>query len=177
MILFRHADARFPFLFDTPRQRDGRWNRENEGPVQYLADTAYGAWAEYLRHEEITDPADLAGLARALWAVDVDLNTEQVLEPTLHPAVTLGDESTYPACQDEAERLALAGATALKVASAALLPGLAAGHRTSGDRLVDGPGRDGMAYVLFGPRPDVIGWLVVEAGSPPAEVLPRVRHL
>ncbi|MGB7563254.1 MAG: hypothetical protein WBM08_00720 [Prochlorococcaceae cyanobacterium] len=27
------------------------------------------AWAEWLRHEEIKDPADLEGIAASLWAV------------------------------------------------------------------------------------------------------------
>ena len=43
--------------------------------------------------------------------------------------------------------------------------------------LIDGPARDGWAYVLFGSRPDAVGWLVVATGNPPAELLSRVRHL
>jgi hypothetical protein len=31
--------------------------------------------------------------------------------------------------------------------------------------------------VLFGPRRDLIGWQVVEAGRPGPDLLARVRHL
>jgi hypothetical protein len=37
--------------------------------------------------------------------------------------------------------------------------------------------RDGKVIVLFGPRPDLIGWQVVEAGRPDPDSLARVRHL
>ena len=39
----------------------------NEAPVHYFSDTPDGAWAEFLCHEEITDPEDLPGIRRALW--------------------------------------------------------------------------------------------------------------
>ena len=71
MIAFRHCDRRWPFLWESAVQPQARWHGEGEGPVQYLADTPDGAWAEFLRHEEITDEADLAGVSRALWAVSV----------------------------------------------------------------------------------------------------------
>lgn len=177
MVLYRHSDRRFPFLWDAADQPAARWNRAGEGPVQYLADTPYGAWAEFLRHEDITDPADLAGVSRALWAVDVELGAETLAVPAVDPAEATGGLSSYPDCQAEAERLAATGATGLKAVSAALLAGAAAGHHVLDGRLIDGPARDGWAYVLFGSRPDAVGWLVVATGSPPAEVLSRVRHL
>ncbi|HYG63750.1 MAG TPA: hypothetical protein VEL74_14305 [Thermoanaerobaculia bacterium] len=37
--------------------------------------------------------------------------------------------------------------------------------------------RDGEVFVLFGRRPDLVGWPVTLAGSPPEELLERVRHL
>jgi hypothetical protein len=63
---FRHGDPRFPFFWESDRQPEGRWHGSGEGPVQYLADTPDGAWAEFLRHEEITEVADLAGVRRRL---------------------------------------------------------------------------------------------------------------
>ena len=66
MIAFRHCDRRWPFLWESAVQPQARWHGDGEGPVQYLADTPDGAWAEFLRHEEITDEADLAGVSRAL---------------------------------------------------------------------------------------------------------------
>ena len=71
MIGFRHADIRLPFLWEGPDQPPGRWHGEGEGPVHYFADTPDGAWAEFLRHEGITDPDDLDTVRRALWAVEL----------------------------------------------------------------------------------------------------------
>lgn len=175
MILYRHADRRYPFLWQAASQPAARWNRDGDGPVQYLADTPYGAWAEFLRHEEIRDRADLDGVRRALWAVEVDEAAEQLHSPALNPDVLLGGLRCYPDCQAEADRLAAAGATGLKAPSAALLPGGAAGHKVDGG-LCDGPARDGEVVVLFGARHGVVGWPVVTEGFPPVEMLGRVRH-
>lgn len=62
MIVFRQADPRYPFLWDTAAQPPARWHGPGEGPAHYFADTPAGAWAELLRHEEITDPDDAATL-------------------------------------------------------------------------------------------------------------------
>ena len=56
---FRHTDPRFPFLWAGASQPAGRWNRKGE-LTHYFNDTPDGAWAEFLRHEEIDDPEDLA---------------------------------------------------------------------------------------------------------------------
>lgn len=71
MICFRNVDTRWPFLWEDATQPPARWHGVGEGPAQYLADTPDGAWAEFLRHEEIDDPTDLAGVRRHLWAVEV----------------------------------------------------------------------------------------------------------
>ena len=60
MIVYRHTDPRFPFLWESAGQPGSRWNVAGEGPVNTFADTPEGAWAELLRHEEIADPALLA---------------------------------------------------------------------------------------------------------------------
>jgi hypothetical protein len=57
MIHYRHADPRFPFLWES--------NDQPPGPVQYFADTPDGAWAEFLRHEGIRADAELVNLRRA----------------------------------------------------------------------------------------------------------------
>lgn len=174
MIVYRHCDRRFPFLWEDPAQPEGRWHRAGEGPVQYLADTPAGAWAEFLRHEEITEQSDLEGVSRALWAVDVDVTGAECAE--LDPAAMTGDAASYSECQAEAQRLRARGAAGVRAPSAALLPGGAAGERVD-DGLVDGPARDGEVYVLFGARPDALGWPVVLEGTPPATLLHRVRPL
>src|SRR4029450_9712579 len=58
MIVFRQVDARYPFLWDDDRQRAGPWPPD-------------GAWAEFLRHEEITDLQDLPTIRRQMWAVEI----------------------------------------------------------------------------------------------------------
>lgn len=174
MIVFRHCDRRWPFLWESPRQPAGRWHGDGEGPVQYLADTPDGAWAEFLRHEEIMDPVDLTGVERALWCVEVDVGTPA--RPQLDHEVMTGEPSTYPACQQEAGRLRAAAEDALVAPSAALQPHTAGGYRVERGLRAGAP-RDARVYVLFGPRSDAVGWLVVDRGRPPVELLGRVRPL
>ncbi|MEC5180543.1 RES family NAD+ phosphorylase [Arthrobacter sp. CG_A4] len=174
MIAYRQCDSRYPFFWEANNQPEARWHAQGQGPVQYLADTPVGAWAEFLRHEGITEEVDLAGVSRALWAVNVDDDTFET--PDLSENLLFGDEHCYPQCQAEAARLRLRGAMALRAPSAALNPGAANGLLV--DKGVhDGPAADGQVYVLFGRRPRTVGWLIVDHGSPPASVLPRVRHL
>src|SRR5215510_15922260 len=71
MIVFRQTDARYPFLWDDALQPAGRWHAQGDGPAHYFADTPDGAWAEFLRHEEITAPADLATVRRRMWAIEI----------------------------------------------------------------------------------------------------------
>jgi hypothetical protein len=66
VILYRHADPRFPFLWESAEQPAARWHGPGQGPVQYLADTPDGAWAEFLRHEGIREEAELVNVRRAL---------------------------------------------------------------------------------------------------------------
>ncbi len=173
MIVFHHADPRFPFLWEGAGQPPGRWHGAGEGPAQYFADTPHGAWAELLRHEEIRDSEDLAGIRRALWAVEVP--RLPAARPRLADDVLRGDPGSYAECQAEAARLRQRRARGLRAPSAALRPGGAGGWAV--DRgLRPGPRRDGEVYVLFGRRSDLLGWPVVVAGSPPDEVLERVAH-
>lgn len=173
MIVFRHADPRFPFLWETASQPPGRWHGPGEGPVHYFADTPDGAWAELLRHEEIRDPEDLAGIRRALWAVEVPAPPDA--RPDLPEEVLTGGIDSYAECQREAARLRALGSQGLATLSAALLPGGARGWIVN-DGLQEGPPRNGEVYVLFGPRPDLLGWPVTLEGRPPDDLPQRVRH-
>lgn len=170
---FRHCDPRFPFLWQTRAQPGARWHGDGEGPANYFADTPVGAWAEFLRHEAIVDPADLAGVRRSIWAVE--LPATGYATPALPDAVLFGDETSYPACRAEARRLRAAGAERLEVRSAAILPG-AAGGWTADPHLSPAGHRDGRVWVIFG-RCAATGWIAVEGGAPPAMVLPLVRPL
>lgn len=173
MILYRHCDPRFPFLWEQDNQPAARWHGEGEGPVQYLADTPDGAWAEFLRHEEIRTPEDVATIRRALWAVE--LAKVPVEEPRLPLEVLTGDRDSHAACQGEGRRLREAGAEGLLVVSAALFPGAASGYMVDGG-VRAGPPRDGHVVALFGHRPHLVGWAATVAGGPGLELLPKVRH-
>ena len=174
MIGFRHADPRYPFLWEGPEQPAARWHAAGDGPVHYFCDTPDGAWAEFLRHEEITDPEDLATIRHALWAVD--LGHQQHAKPDLPQEVLAGGYASYPACRTEASRQRGLGADGLEAPSAALLPGAARGWRVDSG-LQPGAPRDGVVYVLFGGRPDLIGWRATAAGQPDQALLAAVRRL
>lgn len=172
---FRHGDPRFPFFWEGSTQPPARWHAAGEGPVQYLADTPDGAWAEFLRHEEIHDAQDLPGVRRRMWVVEVDLGAEQVRQVALQPHTMTGDVSSYPACQAAARRLRADGATCLLAPSAALLGGGARGQVTEGG-LREAAERDGVVWAVAGVRPRARGWATVDAGAPPERVLRLVRH-
>jgi hypothetical protein len=174
MIVFRHADPRVPFLWETSTQPAARWHGDGEGPVQYLAETPDGAWAEFLRHEEIRDPEDLATISRSLWAID--LPRAPVAEPSLPLELLTGGTDTYDACRREARRVRARGVRALVAPSAAVLPDTPSGYRTEGG-LRPGPTRSESAFVLFGSRPDLVGWVACSVGRPSPATLERVRHL
>lgn len=172
---FRHCDPRFGFLWRTAAQPAARWHAADEGPANCFADTPEGAWAEFLRHEGISEVADLVGVRRSLWAVE--LPGEGYSKPTLASATLTGGLASYVDCQTEARRLRAHGATRLEAPSAALMEGGARGWVTGETGIAAAPrGRDGRVWVLFG-RVDATGWIATDAGAPPAAVLPRVRPL
>jgi len=176
VIWFRHTDPRYPFLWEGDEQPPARWHGAGEGPAHYLADTPDGAWAEFLRHEEIQSADDLAGVRRAIWAIEVD-DTEIEALPRLRPSPTrplLGGQASYPACRALARRLRNRGHRGLRARTAALLPGGAHGWRVDAG-LEAGPVRQGWTLVLFGRRPDLVGWSAAHEGRPDARVLPLVR--
>lgn len=176
MIVFRRAPATSAFLWERgEEQPPARWHRGGEGAAHYFASTPDGAWAEFLRHEFITDPEDLAGIQETLWAVELP-DDLQLARPTLPAETLVAGEASYPACQEEAARLRRGGAAGLDAPSAALLPAGASGWRTDGG-LRPGPDRDGRVVVLFGQRPDLVGWRASVDGRPDASLLRKVRSL
>jgi len=171
---FRHCDSRYPFLRTDSTQPEARWHAAGTGPANYFADTAAGAWAEFLRHEGITDPVDLGGVARSLWVVDLPETGYGAASLALN--VLTGDLSSYPACQAEAAALRATGIERIEAPSAALLPDSARGWIADPDERESPSARDGVVWVVFGSAPNLIGWPAVEAGAPPARVLPLVHH-
>jgi hypothetical protein len=175
MIVYRHADPRFPFLWENTDQPPARWHGPGEGPVHYFADTPDGALAELLRHEGITEESELANVRRALWAIEL-LDELPADVPHLAQPVLTGGTATYPECRKEARRLRAKGTKALRAPSAALLPGGARGWKVDGG-LQPAPERDGTVLAVFGPRPDLVGWMAAFAARPRSDLLSRVRYL
>ena len=177
MIVFRHADPRFPFLWESADQPPARWHGPGEGPVQYFADTPNGAWAEFLRHEGITTTSELVNVQRALWAIDLPEDfSSRVQPPRLPKSVLTGGIENYKSCRQEANRLRLRGAKALRAPSAALLPGGARGWNVDGGLRMAAE-REGVVFAVFGRQPGLVGWLAAFLARPPDHLLARVRHL
>jgi hypothetical protein len=173
MIVFRQVDARYPFLWEDARQPAGRWHGDGAGPAHYFADTPDGAWAEFLRHEEITDARDLPTIRRRMWAVDVgDAPATRV---DLPEATLTGGRETYDACQRAAAKLRRAGVMRIVARTAALVAAGARGIRMAAGERPAAP-RDGDTIVLFGPPDDCVGWIAADEASPPPDLLERVRH-
>ncbi|HEY9733306.1 MAG TPA: RES domain-containing protein [Drouetiella sp.] len=172
MIVFRNADPRYPFLWETKNQPGARYHRHDEGPAQYFADTADGAWAEFIRHAEITDVDELEDVRRALWCIEIDDDAPPISSLPLTTAT--GDKSTYAACQDYASSLRKRGQKRIHERSAALIPGGARGHRVN-TGLQNGPPREGIVVVIFDYLPNNTGWRAC-VGSPPAHVLGITKH-
>jgi RES domain len=174
MIVFRQADPRYPFLWSDSSQPAGRWHGAGEGPAHYFADTPDGAWAELLRHEEISDPADAATIRRALWAVEIG---DEPADDVSLPTTVARGQHTYTVCQGHARDLRAGGAQRIVAPSAALVLEGATGRRVVAGAERPAASRSGRVIVLFGQPERLVGWKAVEHGAPPAELLPRVRHL
>ena len=172
MIAFRHVDQRFPFLREESGNGDGRWNRKGE-LTHYFADTPDGAWAEFLRHENISDPADLAYVRRSIWAVDIGAEPPEL--DGLTREIATGDSKVHKRQRDLfLNYVKRSGKKEFSAPSAALQPGGACGWRVDGG-LTPGPSRDGKVFVLYGSRPDLVGWAATVDGRPPEDLLGRVR--
>jgi hypothetical protein len=173
MIAFRQVDARYPFLWEDTTQPAGRWHAKGEGPAHYFADTPDGAWAEFLRHEEITEVTDLATIRRQMWAVEIG---NAATDPIELPAEILGGNlDTYAECQQAARARRARGARRIKAVSAALLPHGASGFTVQHGVRAAAP-RDGWTIVVFGAPEALTGWIAADDGHPPADLLPRVRY-
>jgi hypothetical protein len=174
VIVLRSADARFPFLWEDTRQPPARWHSAGEAPVAYFAETPDGAWAEFLRHEEIVDADDPSGVSRTIWAVELPRLPKSALR--LPVSVLSGGRGSYPACQAEARRLRWRGRRGLVAPSAALAPESPSGYVTGGG-LMPASSRRERVFVRFGRRPELIGWAACDVGRPRADLLRRVRSL
>ncbi|MBI5816601.1 MAG: RES family NAD+ phosphorylase [Nitrospinae bacterium] len=173
MIVYRHAPSDRSFFWEDNHQPPARWHGNDEGPVQYCADTPDGAWAEFLRHEEITGIDELMEINRAIWAIEIP-DTEQFATTELIPAILLGGKDTYEYCRQQARKIRETGAKGMEAPSVALLPGFARGMKTD-DGLKNGEDRNGKVMVIFGKRNDLVGWIAA-IGRPDTSILSKVRH-
>lgn len=176
MIVFKHADHRYPFLWSNKNQPEARWHKLGDGPVHYFSDTPDGAWAEFLRHEEIKDKKDLLGIKRTIWAVEI--KDKKFIKPKLPKKIMTGSKKTYLQCQEEAKRLRENNAIQIIAPSAALLPNAARGWIVKNSRQQPAPlpTKKGNTIILFGKRLDIIGWVAACNGQPDPELLKSIRH-
>jgi hypothetical protein len=179
---FRVCDRRYPFLWQSPGQQAGRWNRAGDEPVHVLANTPTVAWAEWIRHQEIEDPVDLEGVAAALWAVLIpDYWSDQDLQ-----AVNLSTElvlGTTP--EAEAARLALVDQLKSQGAQGLLAPTAALHHSDAalpctrvrdGSEEADALATPAQVILLWCAGDQLPGWCCVPEGRPGPELLPLVRR-
>ena len=88
----------------------------------------------------------------------------------------LGGIESYRSCQDYAHARRQDGVSAMVAPSAAVQPGAARGQFTDAG-LREAGDRSGVVWVLFGRRPELRAWRVVERGAPPERILTLVRHV
>ena len=179
---FRVCDRRYSFLWQSAGQRAGRWNRDGDEPVHYLANTPTVAWAEWIRHQDIEDPADLAGVAASLWAVLIpDHWSEQDLQPVNLPVeLVLG---TTP--EAAGARLALVDQLKAQGAQGLLAPSAALFHSDQvlpcrrvcdGNNQADQLLMPAQVLLLWCAAEQLPGWCCVPEGRPEPELLPLVRR-
>lgn len=170
VLAFRQTDYDVPF-WARSNSHPGRWNVAGDPPTQYWSLHPDGAWAEFVRQEELTDVDDLARLRRLIWvcrirvAPLVDLRREDERDRW---AVTL-DALTDPdwtACQR------LAGTLRERHVAGVIAP----------SAVLDGHAN----LTFFGPRRAIalhrtpvlhsaVPAAMVARGAPDADLLARVR--
>jgi RES domain-containing protein len=154
---YRHVASGVPPLWHgagstTLRQESGRWHREGEALVQYLALSSDGAWAERVRYESLRTEADRLADHRCLWQLRVsadqiaDLSSFDAWEACgLDPAVAVGEHAGSQALASELRRAGYRGvlspSAALDVAGAVNLTlfGERVEHHVNGLPLPDEP--------------------------------------
>lgn len=156
-VAYRHVASGVPPLWTgagdtTLRQESGRWHREGEALVQYLALSSDGAWAERVRYESLRTERDRLADHRSLWQLRVaadriaDLSTYDKWEACgLDPAIAVGEHADSQALASELRRARYRGvlspSAALDVAGAVNLTlfGARVEHHIEGQSLPDEP--------------------------------------
>jgi hypothetical protein len=166
---YRWANYSTP-LRALPSDREGRFHRPDDPPVQYLSDHPLGPWAEFLRWTPLARD-QLARVAVRTWALEVDRHELVVVtfdnahEYGIAPERLVADD--YADCQDLALQLREQGATGL-IAPSAALP--SARNVVLFGRRVLAP---------WGTKPSrdhIAGAPTADHARPPVEVLALYRH-
>lgn len=128
-LAYREVDPQWPPLYRAageaiPSQESARWHRQGEGYAQYMSLDSTGAWAEFIRREEIRDEDRRRAAKRNLWRITVeeasiaDLSSFQKLADCgLDPEIAVGP---WSASQGLADLLRDSGYRGLLTPSAAL---------------------------------------------------------
>lgn len=171
VLAFRQTDYDVPF-WARGNSHPGRWNVAGDPPTQYWSLHPDGAWAEFVRQEELVDPDDLERLRRPIWVcrirvaplVDLRHDDERDRWSVTRDALTDPD---WMRCQRLAGTLREHGVAGVIAPSAAI---------------------DGHANVtFFGPRRAIhlhrrpvlhstVPAAVVARGAPDPDLLGRVRR-
>jgi RES domain-containing protein len=171
-IAYRYSSYDTPF-WARENSQPGRWHAQGDGPTQYLAMSADGAWAELIRTEELRTEDEVALVSVPMWAVRVhqamvvDYSTFHRAEAAGFDPAALVDEDYRP-CQREGARLRVLGYGGILAPSAAL--------------------EDAANLTLFGPRmasawdrPPLLASslpaTIITKGAPPPGLLARVRQI
>lgn len=168
---YRYSSYDTP-LWSRPNSEGGRWHSPGDGPTQYLALSTDAAWAELIRHEQLTSEQEVSLVHIQMWSLQVDqalvvdYSTFQKAETAgFDPEALVSDDHTR--CRQEGARLRATGYHGVLAPNAAL------------------PGERNLT--LFGPRV-ASSWdqakllkssmqaRVIAVGSPPAGLLERVRR-
>jgi len=179
---FRICDRRYPFLWPGHGQPAGRWNRAGDQPVHYLASTPTMAWAEWIRHQDLHNPDDLAGVAAALWAVLIPADWGH---QDLQAAPMAMDQLLDTTAAAQSARFALVEQLKQQGAQGLLAP-TAALHRSHEAspcvRVIKGNEQPELlplpahVILLWCNAEHLPGWCCVPEGRPDAALLPLVRR-
>ncbi len=186
-VAYRHVESGVPPLWHgagdmTLRQESGRWHREGEALVQYLALSSDGAWAERVRHESLRTEDDRLADHRSLWQFRVsatriaDLSTFDKWDACgLDPQIAVGDHGDSQALASELRaagyRGVLSPSAALDAAGAVNLTlfGARVEHHVVGRPLPDEP--------VGGPdAPWLPAILLTDRGAPTPFAMRRVCY-
>lgn len=124
LIAFRQTDHDVPF-WARNNGFDARWNVAGDEPTQYWSLHPDGAWAEYLRQEEVFDDEAASNVRRAVWTCRIprgsllDLRDRDACDRLgIDPDVLTAPD--WSGCQTVAARLRHEGCPGILTPSAAL---------------------------------------------------------